>query len=66
MLTSRMTVARMAFGKSDKKAEGVVSSLADLCKGSEYRCDRIQRFSGLINMQLLYHPLARALCCDLL
>ena len=66
MLNSRMAVARVAQGRLDDKAEGVVSSLADLCKGSEYRCDRIQRFSGLINMQLLYHPLARALCCDLL
>ena len=55
-----------AEGTADKKAEGVVSSLADLCKGSEHRCDRIQRFNGLIDFQVLYHLLARAWCCALL
>jgi hypothetical protein len=54
-----------AQGRLAKKAEGVVSSLADLCKGSEHRSDRIQRFNGLIDFQVLYHLLARALCCAL-
>ena len=61
----RMAVARTAQGRLDDKAEGVVSSLADLCKGSEHRSDRIQRFNGLIDFQVLYHLLARALCCAL-
>lgn len=60
-----MAAARTAQGRLDDKAEGVVSSLADLCKGSEHRCDRIQRFNGLIDLQVLYHLLARALCCAL-
>ena len=61
----RMAAARTAQGRLDDKAEGVVSSLADLCKGSHQRCDRIQRFNGLIDFQVLYHLLARALCCAL-
>jgi hypothetical protein len=60
-----LAAARTAQGRLDDKAEGVVSSLADLCKGSEHRCDRIQRFNGLIDLQVLYHLLARALCCAL-
>lgn len=55
MLKSRMLVVQASQGKLGKKAATNVSCLADLCKGSEQRCDRIKRFDRLICSQVHEH-----------